>query len=614
MNTINNKALFLGINAENHDFFEKKAIQLLNDHCTWRKNFHSDDRDIITKNDKEEISFIDTENKISDVLNKMSVRLQESSTPWHSPRYLGHMNAETLTPALLGYFGAMLYNANNVAYESSAPTSVMEMEVGEDLCQLMGMQDNGWAHICTDGSIANFEGLWYARNIKSLPLAIKEIEPELVEGKTDWELMNLPISEILNLFEKSQSKIDILKNNSARAISDEIPKLGKWIVPETKHYSWLKAADVLGIGTNNIIQVAVDNHYRMDINKLKQIIDENIASQTPILGIVCVVGTTEEGAIDQVDKIIELKNNYSKDNINFYFHIDAAYGGYARSIFLDENNNFIDNEKLQDKYQQYNVFSHNINWPSDDVYNAFKAMSQADSITIDPHKMGYVPYAAGGIVIKDLRMKDSISYFASYVFEKGVKVPALLGSFIMEGSKAGATAAAVWAAHQTLPLNITGYGKLIGASVEGAYNLYNHIVDKKFYNINGINVQIEALTKPDFNMVDFILNVEGNEDLAVMNKLNEDIYNMSSIFSGHIYQCNFLTSHTDFSSTDYGNAPKDVINRLHINSQQWDKVQNITLLRACVLTPYLNDVNVLKDYMKIMDDDITMKLNNLINK
>ena len=89
--------------------------------------------------------------------------------------------------------------------------------------------------------------------------------------------------------------------------------------------------------------------------------------------------------------------------------------------------------------------------------------------------MGYVPYSAGGIAIKDIRMRDIISYFATYVFEKGANIPALLGAYILEGSKAGATAASVWAAHRTLPLNISGYGKLVGASVEGAHRYYDFL-------------------------------------------------------------------------------------------------------------------------------------------
>ncbi len=51
--------------------------------------------------------------------------------------------------------------------------------------------------------------------------------------------------------------------------------------------------------------------------------------------------------------------------------------------------------------------------------------------------------------------------------KKGADIPALLEAYILEGSEAGATAASVWAAHHVLPLNVTGYGKLMGASIEG---------------------------------------------------------------------------------------------------------------------------------------------------
>lgn len=51
--------------------------------------------------------------------------------------------------------------------------------------------------------------------------------------------------------------------------------------------------------------------------------------------------------------------------------------------------------------------------------------------------MGYVPYSAGGIVIKDIRMRDVISYFATYVFEKGADIPALLGAYILKVQKQG---------------------------------------------------------------------------------------------------------------------------------------------------------------------------------
>lgn len=126
-----------------------------------------------------------------------------------------------------------------------------------------------------------------------------------------------------------------------------------------------------------------------------------------------------------------------KDGIYFYLHVDAAYGGYGRAIFLDEDNNFIPFEDLKDVHYKYNVFTENKDYILEEVHSAYKAIEEAESVTIDPHKMGYVPYSAGGIVIKDIRMRDVISYFATYVFEKGADIPALLGAYILKVQKQG---------------------------------------------------------------------------------------------------------------------------------------------------------------------------------
>lgn len=614
MKDVDLKALFLGPKSENAELFMKNLSMLFDDHAQWRKDFHPGDENVIKLTDQEKESYKCTKDRMEEVMTELSSKLRAGSVPWHSPRYLGHMNSETLMPSMLAYFGAMLYNGNNVAYESSPATSAMEQEVGQDFCRLLGYDtEKGWGHICCDGSVANFEGMWYARNFKSLPLAMKEITPELVAGKSDWELLNMSVEEVLDLIDKVPDKWEALKAHSARAVSNEIPKLGKWLVPQTKHYSWLKAADVMGIGTDNIIAIKVDHKYRMDINCLKETIDKLIAEKTPILGVVGVVGTTEEGAVDHIDKIVELKKEYAKQGVNFYFHVDSAYGGYARSIFLDENDKFMDFDELHDKYLAHGVFKNpEFNWPSKEIYEGFKSMSEADSITIDPHKMGYVPYAAGGIAIKDRRMRNAISYFASYVFEKGMQIPALLGAFMLEGSKAGATAASVWVAHKILPLNITGYGQIIGASIEGAYNLYVKLQNQKEYKIGDKIVNVTTLVKPDFNMVDFVFNIKGNTNLADMNELNHKLYDKSSFVAGDLYSNDFITSHTEFGLADYADSPLDFVERCGIPESQWDKTDSVTLIRACVLSPYINEKETFDIYAKKMDESIVKKLEEII--
>lgn len=604
---LNLDALFIGDKSENADIFKKTMNKLINEHMGWRLNYMPQDKPLITETDKGSESFKKTSERMQSILDDLSVRLRSNSVPWHSPRYFGHMNSETLMPAILAYSYAMLWNGNNVAYESSPGTSQMEEEVGQDFANLNGYKD-GWGHISADGSLANMEGLWYARNMKSLPLAMKEIKPELVSGKSKWELLNMPAEEVLNILNSVAPEIaSEIKAHSARA-GHNMDKLGKWIVPQTKHYSWLKAADVTGVGLDNVISCPVDDHYRLDVNALEKIIRDLADKEIPVLGVVAVVGSTEEGQIDPVDKIVKLRDKLQKEGIYFYLHIDAAYGSYGRSLFLDEDNNFIPYDELKGIHQKYGVFQEDKEYISRYVYDVYKAFPEAQSITVDPHKMGYVPYAAGGITIRHKSMRDIIGYFPVYVYDKRSGAPATLTPYILEGSKAGATAAAVWTAHRVLPLNVSGYGKLIGRSIEAA-NRYYHFLKGLSFNINGTEVVVNPLTKPDFNMVDWTFNIKGNTDLAKMNELNLKFYQKASFVDGPVYNNDFLTSHTDFATDGYGNSPLPYVESLGFSESEWEKVQSVGILRACILTPFLYDRDNFASYAekikKAMEEKLT---------
>lgn len=610
---INLKALFLGDKGENADLFKELLIKMVDEHVGWRQNYQPQDLPVITPQDKSSKNFVETADHIRSVMDVLSSKLRTNSLPWHSAgRFWGHMNSETLMPAIIAYTAAMLWNGNNVAYESSPGTSQMEEEVGHEFAALMSYKKGeSWGHICADGSIANLEGLWYARNMKSLPLAIKEVAPQFVEGKSEWELLNMSTEEILDILERIPEKIDEIKAHSARN-GQHLQELGKWLIPQTKHYSWLKSADIIGIGLDNVEAIDVDHNYRMDIDKLEEKIRELAAEKIPILGVVAVIGTTEEGQVDRIDKIVALREKLAQEGIYFYIHIDAAYGGYARAIFLDENNEFIDYNKIDETYVKYGIFNSENEWLTEDIYNSFKAIDQAETVTIDPHKMGYIPYSAGGIVVKDIRMRDVISYFATYVFEKGADIPALLGAYMLEGSKAGATAASVWTAHKVLPLNVTGYGKLLGASIEGAYHFYHFLQDKQF-KVGDKTIHVYPLTKPDFNMVDYVFNEEGNTSLAKMNKLNHDFFGQSSYVKGNIYYNEFLTSHTDFAIPDYGNSPLPFVKSLGFSEEEWDKERKVTVLRACALSPYAHDKDVFDEYANKIESAIQEKLEMIYN-
>lgn len=93
--------------------------------------------------------------------------LEKNSIPFYSPRYSAHMCVDQSLPAILGYLSTMFYNPNNVAFEASPITTRLEIDVGKELCEMMGYSvdnsksDTAWGHITCDGTVANLESIWY---------------------------------------------------------------------------------------------------------------------------------------------------------------------------------------------------------------------------------------------------------------------------------------------------------------------------------------------------------------------------------------------------------------------------------------------------------------------
>ena len=185
-------------------------------------------------------------------------------------------------PAVLGYFMTILYNPNNVSIEASPMTTIAEMEVGDDLCQLFGFNTDptnhelpvAWGHITCDGSVANLESMWVARNLKFYPLSIRsamkqgkplafiadsfQMQPcignaKLFKDFTKWELLNIKPSDVLDIPERLYSQYRIspkflesvmqtygIQSTSKDALEKEFD-IGPmhYFVSNSRHYSWV---------------------------------------------------------------------------------------------------------------------------------------------------------------------------------------------------------------------------------------------------------------------------------------------------------------------------------------------------------------------------------------
>jgi len=650
-------AWFLGPKAENAELEEKMLHFILQDYFHWRRNYYPSDEIIITETIRR--GFTDWTDKLSQDIAEMLAGLRRHF-PFYSPRYIAHMLSDQTVPSVLGYFAGMLYNPNNVTPEAAPVTVDWELEVGRDVQRMLGYKtppvqhspgEFGWAHVTSGGTVANLEALWVARTVRYFPLAAREaalkhgipIKVMLAHGRSaplarlsEAQCLNIPPGEAIRLLPRFIQAVGKRQNASGpqairRAVEyleesrAHIARMGSsacytiarpvMFVAGTRHYSVQKAANVLGIGdgTGSVVVVDVDNMFRMDVRDLESKIRQAAGQGCFPLAVVAIAGTTEEGAMDPVHEIVALRRKLEAEaGLSFWLHIDAAWGGYMRSIFLPGGkergspaalNRFV-SATLDLQYGKYQR-DVKVRWGSEPVRSAFLAFPEAESITADPHKMGYVPYPCGIVAFKSDLVRQFVSQESPYTSETtpletlahSTEPPASVGEYILEGSKPGAAVAACWLSHRAIPLDRTGYGEIVRASLLAARELYEYLVHwKECCRSNGFGapylfVPITA-QPPDTNIVCFIVKQRGVRSLAETNELNHSVYRQFTIEEKvdepeSAYVQPFFLSRSHFRFPAYTQSSvADLLERAGLDGHDY-REQGIFVLRASVMTPYI---------------------------
>ena len=127
---------------------------------------------------------------------------------------------------------------------------------------------------------------------------------------------------------------DINKKVPVVGWGPNIPKF-KVFVAATAHYSIRKSLSILGLGEHCVEKVVVDLDSRLCTKALRKHLEECLEKRIPVLGVAGIVGTTEESTVDDLVKILEIKNEFAAKGLYFHFHIDGAYGGYFVSMTKD---------------------------------------------------------------------------------------------------------------------------------------------------------------------------------------------------------------------------------------------------------------------------------------
>lgn len=566
------KGLFLGPQAENSQWVLEQVETLLKSWFQWRKNFRPSDGVAISPEDMNELEYKERRQHTERILKELALRF-ESELPKFSPRYIGHMFSEVSLPALFGHVLTLLHNPNNISAESSLVGTEIEEEAIQALGKMMGFaQAEG--HFTSGGTVANFEAVY-----RALGRCYSWLAAGWAEGQTSafeaaligWEKYKF----ISDKLKDSRAEWDFSQDSPyvvAARISERTasPFLGPvLLVPQHKHYSWTKAAHVFGVGQEGLWPVQLNTYGHLDIADLKRKIEKAQELDRPVAMVVSVLGTTELGMVDPIHEVQEVLNQYKEQHgWHIWHHVDAAYGGFLCSLAGE-------NEEISGIL-------------SESSRQAISAVHLATSVTIDPHKLGYVPYASGAFLTAKPLDYYQRSFGGPYVdFSQGYDK----GLFTLEGSRSAAGAVATWMTARCVGLDQQGYGKIIARTIRLRQELETLLQQKV--------PSLRIAPWVDANLLGFCVARRG-ESLREANKRTLRLYETYAANAGadffvsktRLYRKNYAEYLDSFVSSWGGDADCD----------------ELVLIRLCIMNPFFKSVEMNVDLATEFAQSLTERL------
>jgi L-2,4-diaminobutyrate decarboxylase len=264
------------------------------------------------------------------VANSVAVNHPNTAAHLHCPPLLAALAAEVVISAL---------NQSMDSFDQAPIATVVEQKLVRWLSAHAGLPTTADGTFTTGGSQSNYMGLLLAR---------------------DWFLQ---------------------KHWNWSAQKSGLPPEARRLrifCSEVAHFTVEKSASQLGLGTDAIVRVPVDDQFRMNPKSLRDALEGVRAQGLLPLAVVATAGTTDFGSVDPLPEVTSLARAAGA-----WLHVDAAYGGAL--LFSHRHR-----EKVQ-------------------------GIEQADSISVDFHKLFWQPISCSTFFLRDARNFDSIKVHADYL-------------------------------------------------------------------------------------------------------------------------------------------------------------------------------------------------------
>jgi len=481
------------------------------------------------------ISIPDRPLLIKDVLSEIKTNVIGHSVKVASPYYIGHMISAIPYFMILLEMIIVTLNQNQVKIETAKASSFVEREF------------LAWLHHL----IFNRREGFYKKNIQNHRVSLGNIT-------SDGTLANL--TALLVAREKAfPPKADfpgLRKSGMERALRYYGYDRGVIIVSARGHYSIKKSASLLGIGEDNIINIAVDNNNRIDLNRLRRTVGSlkknKGKEKTKIIAITGIAGTTETGSVDNLQELEKIAHEEGA-----HFHVDACWGGSAL---------------LVDEYKPL-----------------LKGIERADSVSIDAHKLLYCPMTMGVVLFRNERDLHYIKHFSQYVIRRN---SVDMGRFTIEGSRPFACLKP-WAALKIMGRQ--GYGLLFRQAKKSTDTLKRNLDNcGNFETLNDPELFILNYRFIPNNIMQHILECRETQKLHKKNlqKRRDAEYRIKKI-NCFINALN-IKLHKALRRDD-----TTFVSRTTLESTRY-RPQKIVVLRAVLVNPLINR-HVLKEIVSIQN-------------
>jgi aromatic-L-amino-acid/L-tryptophan decarboxylase len=252
-----------------------------------------------------------------------SMVFEHSSYPGH-PGFLAYISGAGTVPGAVADLVAAGLNPNVGGWVLSPAASELEMHLMRAFCRRFGYPEGSGGLMTAGGAASNFTALKAAR-----------------DARAPWDVRA-----------RGVSGAEMVMYASAES-----------------HASNAEAADLLGLGSDAVRSIPVDEGCRMRISSLEREIESDLAAGRRPFAVVANVGTTGTGAIDPLPEIADVAARH-----RLWLHVDAAYGGAAAF--------------------------------SDELRPLLAGIERADSITFDPHKWLYTPQSSACVLVRDLALLE----------------------------------------------------------------------------------------------------------------------------------------------------------------------------------------------------------------